>query len=502
MNKQILDGQISAAIAEAFNNHRLNDLERELASIDDVLQQKIESQDINFIEAMKRINDIRRFVDSPENILGAPGTKHGEIAEHVEVGITNARQAIKGLADRATFENVGRTAPEDYIVDGIKVQSKFINGTNNSLKHVLEHLDKYADSIGFGRDGSIYHIPHDQYKEIMDILSDENSFRLGSKSTRAILEKIAGIEQTTGKKFVDVVKPADADYSDVQLNKIQETIDKYKSEIDKENRSIMKRMRQNAEKEAEQAAAEHKWSLGEAAKAGAVGAAVGGAVAFGTQVFKKKKDGKRISDFSENDWKKIGLESGKGAVKSGVTGFGVSCLSNLTCMSAPVAGGYVSGAIGIASAFSGYQKGEVTFSEFIENSEMLCMDTAAVVAGSIIGQLICPVPCVGMIIGSVAANIVWDNVKKYCNEKEQILIDEYRERKQKEIESLDAEYKSFVESILTKYNTLGGLTAMAFNFDLNYQLRFEYSQKLAAANGVPDEEILKTEMDIDDFFLN
>ena len=185
-----------------------------------------------------------------------------------------------------------------------------------------------------------------------------------------------------------------------------------------------------------------------------------------------------------------------------MTGFSVSCLSNLTCMSAPVAGGYVSGAIGIASAFSGYQKGEVTFSEFIENSEMLCMDTAAVVAGSIIGQLICPVPCVGMIIGSVAANIVWDNVKKYCNEKEQILIDEYRERKQKEIESLDAEYKSFVESILTKYNTLGGLTAMAFNFDLNYQLRFEYSQKLAAANGVPDEEILKTEMDIDDFFLN
>ena len=188
MSKKILDGQLSASIAEAFNNIRLNDLENELTNINDALQDNIQAQDINFVEAMQRINAIQRFVDSPERILGSPETKHGEIAEQVEVGITNARQAIKGLADRATFEGVGRTAPEDYIIDGIKVQSKFTNGTNNTLSHVLDHLDKYADSIGFGKDGSIYHIPKDQYKEIMDILGDENSFRLGSKSTRAILE--------------------------------------------------------------------------------------------------------------------------------------------------------------------------------------------------------------------------------------------------------------------------------------------------------------------------
>ncbi|MBR4765456.1 MAG: hypothetical protein IK085_01690 [Clostridia bacterium] len=501
MNRKIIDGQISASVAEAFNNIRLNDLENELAAIGDALQDSLQSQDINLIEAMRRINEIQRFVDSPENILGAPGTKHGEIAEHVEVGITNARQAIRGLADRASID-VPRTAPEDYILDGIKVQSKFINSTNNTLSHVLGHLDKYADSIGFGRDGSIYHIPNDQYKEIMDILSDENSFRLGTKSTRAILEKINQIEQITGKRFVDVVKPADADYADVQLNKIQDTIDRYKEEVRKENDDILKDIRKKSEKDTEQAIADHKWTVGEAAKVGAISAAIGGVVTFGAEVYKKKKEGKNISDFDEEDWRDIGLDSAKGAAKGGITGFSVSCLTNLTCMSAPVAGGYVSGAIGITSAYMGYQRGEVTFTEFIENSEMLCMDTAAVVAGSIIGQFLCPIPCLGMIIGSIASSIVWNAFKKNCNEKELELINEYKDRKMKELERLDKEYRDFVDSILNKYRELGEITAMAFNFDLNYQVRFEYSQKLALANGVDESEILKSESDIDGFFTS
>ena len=501
MNREIIDGQISASVAEAFNNIRLTDLENELTAISDTLQDRIQSQDINLIEAMRRINNIQRFVDSPENILGAPGTKHGEIAEQVEVGITNARQAIRGLADRASID-VPRTAPEDYILDGVKVQSKFINSTNNTLSHVLEHLDKYADSIGFGRDGSIYHIPNDQYKEIMDILNDEDSFRLGSRNTRAILGKISQIEQITGKRFVDVVKPADADYADVQLNKIQETINRYKDEIQKENDDILKDIRNKSEKETEQAIADHKWTVGEAAKVGAVSAAIGGVVTFGIEVYKKRKEGKKLSDFNEEDWKDIGLDSAKGAAKGGITGFSVSCLSNLTCMSAPVAGGYVSGAIGIASAYMGYRKGEVTFTEFIENSEMLCMDTAAVVAGSIIGQFVCPIPCLGMIIGSIASSIVWNAFDRHCSEKELVLINEYRDRRLEELERLSEEYRKFVDLILQKYKELGEITAMAFDFDLNYQVRFEYSQKLALANGVNDCEVLKTESDIDDFFTN
>lgn len=503
MSNKILEGQLSASIAEAFNNVRFNDLENELAGISDALQENIQAQDINFIEAISRINNIQRFVDSPENILGSPSTKHGEIAEQVEVGITNARQAIRGLADRATFEGVGRTAPEDYLVDGIKVQSKFINGTNNTLEHIIKHLDKYADSIGFGKDGSIYHMPKDQYKEIMDILSDENSFRLGSKSTRAILEKISRIEQITGKRFIDVVKSADAEYNDVQLNRIQDTIDKYKEEISQENKKILKDINKKANDEKAQAVADHKWTVGEAAKAGGIAAGISAVVTFGSKVYsKKKKENKSLKDYTQEDWQEVGLDTGKGALKGGITGFSVSCLSNLTCMSAPVAGGYVSGAIGITSAYMGYKNGEVTFNEFVENSEMLCIDTAVIVAGSIIGQFLCPIPCLGMLVGSIATNIVWNYAKKNLTQKELVLIEEYRERKQKELDSIDEDYRCFIRKILEKYTELGGITKIAFDFETNYQIRFEYSQKLALASGVAENDILTTKSDIDDFFMN
>ena len=311
------------------------------------------------------------------------------------------------------------------------------------------------------------------------------------------------IEQITGKRFVDVVKSADADYNDVQLNKIQGTIDKYKDEIKQENDKILKDINKKADKEKTHAVADHKWTVGEAAKAGAVAATVGGAMTFGTKVYtKKKKENKSLKDYTTEDWQEIGLDTGKSAVKSGVTGFSVSCLTNLTCMSAPVAGGYVSGAMGITSAYMGYKKGEVTFNEFVENSEMLCIDTAVVIAGSILGQFLCPIPCLGMMIGSIATNIVWNYAKQRCTEKELVLIDEYRERKQKEIDSLASEYKRFVSDMMKKYEELGGITKIAFDFDANYQIRFEYSQKLALANGVAHEEILKSENDIDDFFLN
>ena len=120
-------------------------------------------QDFSFNEATKHIDAVRKFIGAPEKILGNPNTKHGEIAEQVEVGVRNARDVLEGNTAKATFDNVGRFASEDYLVDGVAVQSKFINGTNNGLSHVMNHMEKYSQ---FGRDGSYYHIPKDQYKII------------------------------------------------------------------------------------------------------------------------------------------------------------------------------------------------------------------------------------------------------------------------------------------------------------------------------------------------
>lgn len=221
---------------------------------------------------------------------------------------------------------------------------------------------------------------------------------------------------------------------------------------------------------------------------------------FGIEVFKKKRNGKKISEFSEEDWKEIGLTTVESAGKGGLSGFAIYGLTNLTCMSAPLASGYVSGAFGIFSLLQDYRNGESSFEDFIEGSEMLCMDTAVVTAGSIIGQALIPIPGLGMIIGGFASNIAFDIAKKYCNQKELEKLTAYRERKQFMMQEQSDELHLYVLEIVSRYQELGRLATAAFDFDVNYQARFEASKELALSVGVENNEILSTEKDIDSFF--
>jgi len=64
-------------------------------------------------ESLSYVENVRDFVSDTSHILGAMPTKHGEIAEHVQVEIGNAQRVMQHLRPNATFEGVGRTAPED-----------------------------------------------------------------------------------------------------------------------------------------------------------------------------------------------------------------------------------------------------------------------------------------------------------------------------------------------------------------------------------------------------
>lgn len=97
----------------------------------------------NLDKALQCVDNVRDFVGSPEHILGNPKTKHGEIAENVDVWFHNADQIMHNQKADATFEGVGRTVATDYKVHGVDVQSKYINGANNSLSHVLKHMEDY-----------------------------------------------------------------------------------------------------------------------------------------------------------------------------------------------------------------------------------------------------------------------------------------------------------------------------------------------------------------------
>lgn len=468
--------QAIGGVVNLFNNLNQDDLVR-----------KLSDQNSNFVDALGKIESVREFISSPEHILGSTVTKHGEIAEQVEVAIINAREAVMGLPARATFDGLSRTAPADYMIDNSFVQSKFINGTNNTLKHVLEHLEKYPE---WKEPNRYYHIPKNQYEEIQKILNGESLEKYSLASINALRNNIVDIEKRTDRLFNDVIRTANTNYEDVLLGRVNNTLDNYDQELrntnDKQKMAIHE---------------EHAPSLQAAAQAAAVGAIVGATFSSAIKIYNKKKSGKDIKDFTANDWKDIGLDATKNGVRGGASGFAIYALTNLMHTSAPLASGVVSASFGVVSLANDLYAGKISFEEFVDQGLVVCFDSSAAVLGASVGQTLIPIPVIGAIVGSISMKFLIQISKKYLKEVDIIKLQKYH----KEYESSVQKMHDGVEKYLKKVNEISknfkDLLDIAFNVNLNIKLRVEASVELAKFVGVPDGEILKNSLDRDGYFL-
>lgn len=258
----------------------------------DTLIENFDQQDTNLEEALTCLNAIKEFIANPSGILGSDATKHGEIAENMQVNISNARRAIQGLNKTYTFEGVGRTAPEDYICSGQQVQAKFHNGLKSTLfgtNGLRAHFEKYPDFI---KNGGSYDIPKDQYEEMLDLLDKykNNPSQLsGTNYTNA--ELIDDFLKSNNIELGKDIKPAVVDYRGVQIGKANQTVDNEEKNIQKEDA-----------KQRKKAYDVSKPSLKEGAKVAGVSAAAEGGITFCMSFARKRKE-KKISDFTAEDWK-------------------------------------------------------------------------------------------------------------------------------------------------------------------------------------------------------
>ena len=490
--------QVVGSAVDLLNQERIIELNKEMTRIFANETSAISQQDLSFIEAMKQVDKVRNFLNTPEHILGSDLTKHGEIAEQIEVNIRNARDLIEGRIPAATFDGVGRTAPEDYLIDGIKVQSKFINGVNNNLEHVIEHMGKYQD---FGRDGSFYQIPKDSYETIQQVLNGHPPAELSSRTANKIIEKVAEIERETGQTFSEVVKPSLSDYSEVQQGTAAETLSKHERDLSARNEEIVEDTHAKADKSREQAQLRAEPSLQEGIKAGVMGAAISGGIHIALYIYQKQKEGKSVFQYDEKDWRELGIDFAKGGMRGGVTGFSIYSLTNFINMSAPLASAFVSASFGVAKLVADLSNSKISTGEFIVQGQITCMEAGMVALGAASGQVLIPIPILGTLVGSFATSTLMSLTKKYLsdqdNEVHAKLIEIYHEA----IHKIDHEYQNIVESILEEYQKLGTMAEMAFDFDSNAVLRFYHSQVLATAYGVPEGKILKGINEIDDFFM-
>lgn len=454
----------------------------------DTLMERLRQQDINLEEALKELDELKKFLGDPAHILGNDATKHGEIAEHMQVNIANARRAIRGLAKNHTFKGVGRTAPEDYIRNGNQVQSKFYNGLKQTLfnHHGLEdHLKKYPD---FVKNGGSYDIPKDQYEKLVKLLDDykNNPSNLSTADYR-LAKRIDEFLKTYNLKLGKDIHASVVNYSDTQKGNANKTVKKEEQNIKKED--------QDQRKEAYDKA---KPSLKEGMKATGVSAAAEGGITFCMSIARKSKQ-KKLSEFTEEDWKEIGIDTGKGAAKGGIRGATMYLLSNFTATPANVASAYVTAAFGIAGQLKALEDGKVSEEDFVINCETVCLDVTVSAIASVAGQALIPIPVLGAVLGNVAGEFMYELCKKQGAEKSQTIIANYKKELSELNQQLDIQYLQVVIQIQKSLQKFKELEDLAFDPDINKA--FDGSINLALEIGVSKNKVLKYMDEIDSYFL-
>jgi hypothetical protein len=470
---RLVQDQVSGIVVQAINEARIHD---------EVI--KLAAQDAAFETAVEQIDKVRAFLSQPQNILGSPLTKHGEIAEQVEVGIRNARQALAQETMTATLDGVHRTGPVDYLINGVGVQSKFINGIPANLKHVLVHLKTYEN---FTADGSYYVIPKDTYEAIQKLLDGGHIDELKGSTEEAIKALVKQIEDQTGKPFSEAVQSSVVNYPDVQVYKVPTTLDNEQHDLANKNEELKDKIIDD-----------HKPSLQGAAQAALMGGAVGGSLSLATALFAKYKAGKNVfrGDFTAADWQEVGLDTAKGTAGGAVAAGSIYLMTNYAGLSAPFAAAVVSAAKGISSLADDYRKGDITSDEFIDLGMIVCAESAIVGVSTVVGQTLIPIPVLGAVVGSLAGKML----AEFTTGKNEVVAQRLRENMQAFKSKLDCKLLAVLDAITTEFDLLNNLTIAAFDFRLNTSL-LGRSVTLAQAYGVNPTKIIVNKTALDAYML-
>ncbi len=442
------------------------------------LTEALANQDRAFLSAMREMQAIRDFVGSPEHILGSGLTKHGEIAEYVTVHVSRAKDVLLGNFPGATFEGVGRIDATDYLFDGTDMQSKYHNGLRNTLDAVVRHAGKHPE---FARRGAGYHIPRDQHEELRQGVEEGGG---------AILDRLEQLQRLTGRSAEDVIQPGEATYSEVQQGRVHDTIRDRENSLTRRNEELK-----------EAARSRHGPSVAGLGTAAVIGATVGGGVALTQGIWVKYREGKNPfrGDFSHQDWQDIGVPVAQGAGAGGIAGGALYLLTNSTDLSAPAAGAFVSGLMGIGSLLCQYHAGYIDGEQFVVLSQMAVVDAVIVGVASATGQFIIPVPLLGAFIGSVAGKFLATTLRDVLDEDEAKLIGRLHADADLAYAQLDEECRAHLRRLDDHFDNLERLAVVAFDTSVNTSLMLKASIELAEAVGVEEDLILRTTDDLDKF---
>ncbi len=453
--------------------------------LDDLKNQKdnLELANAALEEAHKKIND-----EIIGRNRGGLNGMHGFIAEVAECGVGNARKLIEGK--QAVYQWINDNGPVDLIRGFVKIQQKFSQSSGHlSLRAVSEHLESYPDFIS---NGGKYQIPKDHYDKIMFYLTipEPEAVKMPTSNGEFSLRQWMEVRDfaISGKVPLKSLEPSLLGYKSVQAGQINNTL-----EQEKENIQELNKQKRDA------AYQKSKPTVSEGAKVVLGSAAVEGATALCFAIAKKRKAGKQFAEFDEKDWWEITGETGIAFSKGGIRGLTLYGLTNFTATPASVANALVTTAFSIAEQAHLLRTGKITEFEFIENSEMLCLDAAVSAFSSYAGQALIPVPVLGAVIGNTLGTVMYKVAKDSLSEREQRLVNEYVNSIREQSNRLSEEYQQLVEISTKNMVIYMELLDQAFSTDIDTALLG--SVELAKSMGVPTEELLDSHEKITQYFM-
>jgi len=245
---------------------------------------------------------------------------------------------------------------------------------------------------------------------------------------------------------------------------------------------------------------ESRPNLREGVKATLAAAAIEGGTALVLAVVEKRRSGKQLKDFTGEDWIDIAGDGGFGVAKGGVRGFSIYGLTNFTATPAAVASSIVTAAFGVAEQANKLRRGEIDELEFIENAELVCLETAISALSSFVGQALIPVPVLGAVIGNTVGVIMYKAVSSSLSKREASLIERYLGEQRALDEQLAAEYQELIEKLDASMSDYLGVLERAFSPDVEVALLG--SVELALELGVASEEVLNSDEKVLAYFLD
>lgn len=457
----------------------------------DRLIEALSKQDVNLKSVMESIDNA--FSSIKEDIIfrnrGGDKGMHGFIAEVAECGIGNARQRIVGNPD--VYIWINDNGPDDFIRGLETIQQKFVqDGGNLSLRAIEQHLKLYPKYLEAGYK---YQIPKDYYDKIMEYLEipEELANKLPTSTGEFSLRQWKLVHDffKTNNIDPDKLEPSILEYKEVQKGVIAETFQNEKEHLKKVD-----------QKQRDIAHQKSKPSLAEGTKTTVVAAVSEGATTFITAVIRKRKEGKKINEFNQEDWIEITGDTAKGTIKGGIRGVSIYTLTNFTQTPAAVATAVTTAAFGVAEQAYLFRKGTIDEIQFIENAEILCLDASVSALSSLIGQAMIPVPVIGAIIGNAVGTMMYQIAKDSLSEKEQEIIKKHLAELEELDQKLAIEYHQLVEQMNIRFAEYMEIISAAF--DPNIEEALDGSVKLAKYMGVPYSEVLDSYDKIASYFLD